>query len=786
MKPASGTVISLAYILGLLSTGILNLPTGEIPWQEYRALVTGLVVTGIVAAIAFPSFWRTGPKPRLWVAAGLISALAVVYFQLRVPQPELNDISEYVPSSNTIAPEQVFKVEGKVESMPRLTRNQRTQLWLQTTQLTEIESREDGGAISQGVTGKLYVTVPLLQGTGIYPGQIISVTGVLYKPKPVTNPGAFDFGAYLARQGAFAGLSGRQINFDEETIGKPWGWWRLRQRIIRSQVSLLGSPTGPLISSMVLGRRAVDLPYDIRDQFIQAGLAYTLAASGFHVSLLLGFVLALTRGLTKGKQFSISLSVLLIYVALTGLQPSVMRAALMGLGALIALVTARKVKPLGSLLLAATLLLLFNPLWIWDVGFQLSFLATLGLLVTASGIIQRLDWLPPAIASLVAVPIAAAVWTLPLQLYVFQVVATYSIPLSVIATPLISIITLGGIVSALAGLIWPTAGSGLAWLLYYPTHGLMGLVQFFNQLPGSSVAVSKISLGQLLFLYGLIVLACLIQWLHPRWWLISLVAVTVVVLPQWQQASKLFQVTVLATGNDQILVIQNQGQVTLVNSGNPDTVRFTVLPFLQKQGINHINWAVALDKQPQLRSGWVQVLGSLPIETFYDNTDLQPPLSQAQNWNDIVTRNSIASAVASREANYQPIPVGEILSVGSTSIELVNSEPPVLLMRIIDQNWLLLGDLKPGFQKQLAKTIRFPELQVLWWSGKSLRPEFLDALQPKIAIASSNVVDSYTAKLMRNAKMILYWTGRDGAIQWTPDGGFKTTVEDIEIDIDFP
>ncbi|NEQ12041.1 MAG: competence protein, partial [Moorea sp. SIO4E2] len=84
MKPATGTVISLAYILGLLSTGILNLPTGEIPWQEYRALVTGLVVTGIVAAIAFPRFWRTGPKPRLWVAAGLISALAVVYFQLRV------------------------------------------------------------------------------------------------------------------------------------------------------------------------------------------------------------------------------------------------------------------------------------------------------------------------------------------------------------------------------------------------------------------------------------------------------------------------------------------------------------------------------------------------------------------------------------------------------------------------------------------------------------------------------------------------------------------------------
>jgi competence protein ComEC len=85
----------------------------------------------------------------------------------------------------------------------------------------------------------------------------------------------------------------------------------------------------------------------------------------------------------------------------------------MGCGALIGLVVQRKRKPLNSLLIAATLLLLFNPVWIWDIGFELSFLATLGLMVTVQPLIKRLDWLPPAIASLVAVPITASIWTLP-------------------------------------------------------------------------------------------------------------------------------------------------------------------------------------------------------------------------------------------------------------------------------------------------------------------------------------------------------------------------------------
>jgi len=475
MTQTISVVWCLAYILGLLSTAV--------SWGGY-----GVLALGIGLAILQKGRWGEKNflhnlmvvyarlKPAGWLAAGVVGLLATMYFQARVPQPAVNDISKFVGSGDGSNQAQTVTVQGKVASTPHLTRSQKAQFWLEATQLDEVKGEDGPAGINKRVAGKLYVTVPFVQATNIHPGQAIAVTGSLYKPKPAASPGAFDFQAYLAKDGIFAGLKGRQVNLLEETKFK-WGWWAVRQRIIQSQMRWLGTPEGPLVSSIVLGHQAVDLPYNIQDQFIQVGLAHAIVASGFKVSLILGLILAGTRRLSQSVQFSLGTVALVTYVCLTGFHPPVLRAAVMGFGALIALLAQRKRKPLGALLVAAALLLLFNPLWIWDVGFELSFLATLGLMVTVPPLTKKLDWLPPAIASLIAVPIAAFVWTLPLQLQVFGVVPIYSIVINILTTPLLSIISIGGMISALAALLWPLAGSALAWLLYCPTHVLIVLVQ---------------------------------------------------------------------------------------------------------------------------------------------------------------------------------------------------------------------------------------------------------------------------------------------------------------------
>lgn len=752
MTQSSGVILCLAYILGLLSTAV--------SWGSYA-----VVAVGIGAAAVLPRFWRVGPKVVWWLIAGIVSLIATLYLHARTPQPAANDISKFINDSTH--QEQIVTVQGKVASTPRLTRSQRGQFWLDASQIDEVKGRNESANVEQRVTGKVYVTVPLLQVTGLYPGQAIAVSGILYKPKSAVNPGSFDFRKFLEQEGTFAGISGQQISFPIAEKRPHWGWWVIRQRIVRSQVRFLGSPEGPLAASMVLGSKAVDLPYDIRDSFIQVGLAHALAASGFQTSLILSLLLALTKRLSPRSQVGWGVAALIMFLGLTGLQPSVLRAVVMGFGALIALAMRRKVKPLSSLLITATLLLIFNPLWIWDLGFQLSFLATLGLLVTVPPLIKQLDWMPPAIACLIAVPIAASVWTLPLQLHVFGIVPLYSLVVNILTTPLISVISIGGIVSALIGLIWPLAGSALSWLLYFPIHWLIELVEFFSQLPGNSIAVGTISILQLLAIYGLIVLAWHQPWWQRRWWLAGVIGFTLVMIPVWQTQASLFRVTLLATKAEPVLVIQEHGKVTLINSGDTDNVRFTVLPFLQQQGINQIDWAIATNSQSSSSDGWLEILKRLQIKNFYDHSILEQ---------DATSNLKLVSAVQAQWGKYHFLSAGQKVSANSTSIQLMNTQAPTLQLVIQDQIWLLVDKPEVNKQEKLAVTERLSPVHVLCWSGESLASDLLKAIKPKVAIASTTTIDPKTMSMLRQGKTQVFLTGRDGAIQWTPRDKFETTV----------
>ncbi|MCS6815394.1 MAG: ComEC family competence protein, partial [Cyanobacteria bacterium] len=405
MAGTIAAVLSLAYILGLFATAIpgkvLGIPSGG--WA--------VLLTGVIAAVSLPRYWRTGATRGIYLLAGIVGLVACLYLQWRTPNPSPTDISYTLSASDGDRPA-IVVVSGKLTSTPHLTRSGKRQFWLEATQVSETRGRDI--LSGQPVTGNVYVTVPAKAVKELYPGDIIHVRGVLYHPKPAANPGGFDFQAYLRNHNCFAGLRGWQIERDDRP--PVWGWWMVRRRIINAQARWLGEPEAALVSALVIGGRAVDLPYNLKDAFARTGLAHALAASGFQVSLILSVVIALTQQFSSRVQFVSGLVALGIFVGLTGVQPAVMRAAVMGVGALVALVMERQVKPLGSLLLAATVLLLWQPLWIWDLGFQLSLLATLGLMVTVAPLTKWLDWLPTPIASSVAVPIAAYLWTIPLQL----------------------------------------------------------------------------------------------------------------------------------------------------------------------------------------------------------------------------------------------------------------------------------------------------------------------------------------------------------------------------------
>ncbi len=767
MNRKSTTIILLAYIIGLLISTAINFAPNFDSWSTVGGVGSGLVVLGIVMTALVPKIWRNGPKKGVWIIAGLVAAMAVVYLQLRIPQPVANDVSQLVTPE-----EQLVTVQGRVVTSPRTTRSQRVQFVLKTQRVNEVEGKEGKKAVNRGVGGKLYVTVPLLQGTGIHPRQILHITGVLYQPQSPLNPGGFDFQSYLARQGIFAGFSGKQVIFPEVTEDKNWSLWQLRQRIYQAQVTSLGSPEGLLLSSIVLGRRAIDLPKDISDLFIKAGLAHVLAASGFHVSLILGVVLALTKPLKGRSQFIIALATLFIYVGLTGCQPSVMRAFIMGIGALVALLTQRKVRQIGSLLLAAIFLLLWQPTWIGDIGFQLSFLATLGLIITLPAIIKKLDWLPLTIASLIAVPLAIFPWVLPLQLYHFNVVATYSVVVNIITSPLVALVSLGGMVSALVASVLPIAGANIASLLYYPTHFLIKTVEFFTNLPGSTRAVGSISLIALLLIYGVIITVFYSKWLQRRWWLAALLAIFIIAVPIIQKQTALFQITVLAADEEQVLVIQDRGQVTLINSGKDNTALFAVIPFLQQEGINQIDLGVALEFQTDLIGGWQEVFAQVPVQNFFYT---QPGTE------------TLSSITSQQQISSQSLAIKQPISIGSVVIQLISADPPALQLNINNQNWLILGQSKLSSQRgEISQHLQqlTPESspQAILWTGSSLKKNWLNFLNPQVAIASTSTLEDDIVTELAKKETQLYWTSLNGAIQWIPEKGFQSNLDVVDTD----
>ncbi|MDJ0900872.1 MAG: ComEC/Rec2 family competence protein [Xenococcus sp. MO_188.B8] len=732
-------VITLAYIVGLLATGLFYFDTLEPSWFDLIVIAIGLGIVAVISSFIISKYLKI--KQQVWLIAYAIAFVAVIYFQFRIPIPQVDDISYQITSEKS----QLAIITGKVINEPRLSNNQRLKFWLQAEEVRLLEKERAIG--EEKVSGKLYVTVPLLSGNKLYPGKIVKIKGILYQPRSPNNPGAFNFKSYLYRHGAFAGLKGLEIDFNNIQLEPNYGWSQLRKRIIRSQVIGLGSPLGQLLSSIVLGRRAVDLPEDIRNLFITAGLAHILAASGFHVSLLLGVVLKLTNSLSAKSKLIIGTIILLIYLSLTGFSPSVIRAGLMGVAVLIATAMGGKVRPQGSLLLSAVIILLINPLWIWSLSFQLSFLATLGLLVTAPVIEKKLDWIPTTFAIAIAFPLAAIIWTLPLVTFYFNSISTYSILVNILTTPLVTIISLGGMISSFAGLIFPLLGSIFSWILLYPILTLIAILQFFTNLPGSIFAIGKISLGLLIVIYFIVCLVWINQKLQKYWHYIILLVLTLITIPIIYSHVNLTQVTIFATKPTPIILIQDQGKAIIINNNKieSNSIKYNLLPFLSKQGLNRIDYNIIFDSE-------------LSLGKFATNIKPNSLTNLEQNWHQLNTNNIITtsstkiSAISKRTASQLP-PELSALEIG-----------------IKNQHWLLVTKSNSENLSFIKQYIQQHDISTLLWWGNNLEASWLNSLDLKTAIVSDANFDP------NNSLAAVYIPSQDGAIMWQPDSGFEAQL----------
>lgn len=235
----------------------------------------------------------------------------------------------------------------------------------------------------------------------------------------------------------------------------------VRQKIVDIFNSSLDIQSSSLILGVVFGIRDT-MPKDFSDKLSTTGLLHVVAASGMNVTILAGVVNAFLAFFLKRKTALIlSIVAIGIYCILSGLEPSIIRASIMGTIALFSRLIGRKDYALISLSVAASVMLLVSPILIFDIGFQLSFLATLGLIFIVP-MFEGISWIRkykrnPILESLF-VTLSAQIATLPIILNNFGSFSLISIPANILALWSVPFIMVLGAIGAVIGLFVKAIG----------------------------------------------------------------------------------------------------------------------------------------------------------------------------------------------------------------------------------------------------------------------------------------------------------------------------------------
>lgn len=257
-----------------------------------------------------------------------------------------------------------------------------------------------------------------------------------------------------------------------------------------------------------------------------------------------------------------------------------------------------------------------------------------------------------------------------------------------------------------------------------------------------------------------------------------MLGISLIAIPAGYTAANLSQITVLATDQEPVLVIQDHGRVGLIQSGDSKDVEFSVLPFLRQQGINHFDWAIAPNLEAVTVEGWQQILAAKPISIFYSSLaqSAELPISNSstintanQTYQALLTQVKATSGVA--------LPLGERpIQQGSVMFKWIQSSSlKALQLQMDDQTWLLLSQL-PDWQSQATLTDVLPPATILGWSGKALSFKLLEHLNPKLAIAFEQPNNSKTEAWLRQRQVQIHSMPQHGAFQWTASKGFTALL----------
>jgi competence protein ComEC len=567
---------------------------------------------------------------------------------------------------------------------------------------------------------------------------------------------------------------------------------RLRSKIKQNIARSLPPDQAALLTGIVLGDITA-LSEQIQQDFRTTGVSHILAVSGLNVGLLVSFFLLVFRfiRLSPKLQYLPLVAIIITYAFLTQGRPSVLRASAMAIIGLGAWLLGKKQDLIASLSVAGLVLLIYNPFFLYDISFQLSFIATLSILLILP-ILQSLMENIPSILSLgLSVTLAAQLGVAPLLVYYFGQFSIISFLANLLIVPLAGFSLVLGFIAALTAFL----SAWLAKLIFFPTSLLLGLkimvANLLAKLPGAAIFIEQTNILILGSYYLVLFLIC--SYLKSKkiklktsQMLFSFLLILTFSI--WWQLSQ----TVIIRGIETHFIDVGQGDAALLRTGERAVVlfdggggKFKAAQFLRSKGIRRLDMIILSHAHKDHLKGLLTIVETFPVKKVLD-AGYPHSSNYYREFRKRLKRYGISYSKVKRGQQFL---VGRKLKLtilhppqqflSGTGAD-VNNNSVVTKVNYEDFSLLMLGDIEKAGEKNLLQANQKIKSKVIkiahHGSNRSSSVNFLRKVKPKIAIISVGKSNKYghpssivLARLNRLGVKV-YRTDKSGDVKIISDG----------------